>query len=124
MSAREANASHRHRSARSEGILRACALRPPPDRPSSELTERPRGRLQLKSSNHLFNEDDLARLGHFLIATASQVLSAKGEVTRLTPDWIERHIGPATKQKSARPRACSPTQGSQRKLTSTTKIPR
>jgi hypothetical protein len=64
----------------------------------------------------------LARLGHFLIATASQVLSAKGAVTRLTPDWIERHIAPATKRKPARPRACIQMKDSQLKLTSTTEI--
>jgi hypothetical protein len=53
-------------------------------------SKKPRGRRP----HDLYSNDDLGRLGYALVVTAAQVLSDGGDVARLTPRWIERHVGP------------------------------
>ncbi|MBI3568903.1 MAG: hypothetical protein HY084_11960 [Gemmatimonadetes bacterium] len=47
----------------------------------------------------MYEPEDLARLGHELVAVASRVLSDCGDITPLSPTWLARHITPAKRRR-------------------------
>jgi len=88
-------------------VHRRCfAFTAPTDR------ERSTGRSEAIGPKHdtrrLLEGDDLTRLGHVLLHSAAQVLSDTGEVTRLTPLWLARHLGPVPPRPSNKNRRASP----------------